>query len=134
MHDRWRRRTIIFGGRDFRDWRFMFDVLDRYHAAQPFECIIEGGAPGADSLARRWARSRGVEVITVEADWRQYGRAAGPRRNQRMIDEFGATEGIAFKGGRGTADMMARIKKAGLDWIETWLEGKRSEPRTARSS
>jgi hypothetical protein len=112
------RRTIVFGGRDFTDWRYLFDILDRHHAAEPFVCIIEGGARGADMYARRWARSRGIPCFTVPADWKQFGRSAGVRRNQRMIDEYAPTEGIGFPGGRGTADMMTRIRKAGLDWIQ----------------
>jgi hypothetical protein len=42
------------------------------------------------------------------------GKAAGPIRNQRMIDEGKPDLVIAFPGGRGTADMVSRAKKAGI--------------------
>jgi hypothetical protein len=148
------RRTIVFGGRDFIDKDWLFRVLDGQHAAEPFACIIEGGQVsvdpaengrpwekrrkwGADYFARQWANSRGVSVHTVKADWRTFGKAAGPKRNQRMIDEYSPTEGIAFPGGRGTADMLTRIKAAKLDWMtvsRTRDSGSHSESRDRKGS
>lgn len=120
------RRAIVFGGRYFTDSEYLFDVLDREQAAEPFECIIEGGQRtrdpvsreiigGADYWAKQWASWRGVPVHTVKADW-SLGKKGGPIRNQRMIEEYRATEGIGFPGGRGTADMLSKLKAAGLDW------------------
>lgn len=57
-------------------------------AASPFagriETVIEGGAQGIDRAARYWARDAGIRVATVNADWKRYGKAAGPRRNAAM--------------------------------------------------
>jgi hypothetical protein len=41
------------------------------------------------------------------------GRAAGPRRNQRMLEDFRPDLVVAFPGGRGTAYM---VRRAGLAW------------------
>jgi len=46
------------------------------------------------------------------ADWETYGRAAGPIRNQKMLDSEQINLCVAFPGGAGTADMVARCKKA----------------------
>lgn len=42
------------------------------------------------------------------------GKAAGPIRNQRMLDEGKPDLVVAFPGGRGTADMVRRAKAAGV--------------------
>lgn len=46
--------------------------------------VIEGGAPGADRIARLEARKLGIHVATVDALWDFYGRPAGYRRNEAM--------------------------------------------------
>lgn len=57
-------------------------------AASPFagriETVIEGGARGIDRAARYWAGDAGIRVVTVKADWKRYGKGAGPRRNAAM--------------------------------------------------
>ena len=111
-------RVLVCGGRDFEDVRLAMHTLDSWHAAQPISCIIEGGAEGADRLARRWAYAAGIGVDTYKADWDLHGRAAGPIRNQRMIDEGKPDLVIAFPGGRGTADMVRRARVAAIDLLE----------------
>ena len=52
------------------------------------------------------------------ADWKIYGKSAGPRRNQKMLDDGKPTIVIAFHNdidnSKGTADMIARAKKLGI--------------------
>ena len=45
------------------------------------------------------------------AQWDMYGKSAGFRRNQQMIDE-GLNLAVAFPGGTGTRDMTNRVKLA----------------------
>ncbi len=47
--------------------------------------IISGGARGVDTLARRYARSAGIEFTEYLADWDKYGKRAGFLRNITMI-------------------------------------------------
>jgi len=76
--------------------------------------IIEGGAKGADSMAREWAKVYDIPLETYRADWVQYLRRAGPIRNQRMVDEAKPHCVIAFPGGAGTDDMKRRARRAGI--------------------
>ena len=54
--------------------------------------IVEGGAPGADSLSREVIEEEASEIrhlrtiTTIQADWDNFGVYAGPRRNQQMLD------------------------------------------------
>ncbi|VDS07601.1 hypothetical protein PARHAE_00778 [Paracoccus haematequi] len=107
-------RVIVCGGRDYADKDAAVAALDRFHAQHGITCLIQGGAKGADRLAYEWAASRFVIVHNVPADWKKHGKAAGPIRNQQMIDEHQPNALIAFPGGRGTDDMIKRAKEAGL--------------------
>lgn len=78
--------------------------------------IINGGAPGADTLAKEEALKLGLKVITEYAEWSKYGDAAGPIRNQRMLDEdpdLVAAFHNDIKNSRGTRDMISRARRAG---------------------
>lgn len=105
-------RVLVCGGRDYSDDEFLNRKLWRLHRDHPITAIIEGGANGADRFARWWANAAGVKCITVPAGWNKHGKAAGPIRNQRMIDEFRPDLIVAFPGGRGTADMVRRAESA----------------------
>lgn len=98
----------------------------------PVHALFEGGAEGADTCARAWAESRGVpyrEFAVSDADWAAKGKSAGPKRNASMLLAAQReavhlkTElvGMAFPGGVGTADMVAKLRSVGarvLDYRE----------------
>jgi hypothetical protein len=123
--------VLICGGRDFNDWdtfrNEMFKIAEReFPRLQPdrygnylYEVkIIAGGAKGADSLAADWAAAEWTDYKEYPADWEKHGKAAGIIRNQQMLDEGKPDLVIAFPGGKGTADMVNRAKKAGVRVIE----------------
>ena len=107
-------RVLICGGRDFSDADFMDRYLRIVDRRYVIKHVIQGGARGADRLAKNWAEGCGVPVTEYRADWSKYGKAAGPRRNQQMIDEGKPDLVIAFGGGRGTADMVRKAEAAGI--------------------
>jgi len=126
-------RALVFGGRDYQQQALLFARLDLIHQQRQITTLIEGGAAGADRLARQWALSRGIPVATYEADWDNTGRvgavirftrhgkpynaAAGGIRNQRMIDEGRPDLAIAFPGGVGTQDMLRRLYNTQIEVI-----------------
>lgn len=105
---------LVCGGRHWRDKRLTYKVLDRALIAFDVTQIIVGGAPGADKLAADWAEMRNVKCRVFNANWERQGKAAGPIRNQKMLDEGKPHMALAFPGGRGTADMIKRSRGAGL--------------------
>lgn len=109
-------RVLVCGGRDYRDARHLYRVLDRL-SPKP-SIIIHGDYSGADELAKKWARLRGVGDAPFPANWAKHGRAAGPLRNQQMIDEGVPDLVVAFPGGTGTADMVRRAKVCGIKVVE----------------
>jgi len=107
-------RIVVTGGRDFSDGALVAKALSAVHRKHNIDLLINGGARGADTLAANWARRAGIQVATVYADWRTHGKKAGILRNQQMLDAAKPDACVAFPGGRGTADMVARCAKAGL--------------------
>jgi hypothetical protein len=68
---------------------------------------------GLDAVVDRWAIRHGYVPEHFDAKWETYGLAAGPIRNQEMVDA-GADMCLGFPlpGGRGTQDCMNRARLA----------------------
>ena len=109
------KKVIVCGGRIYADRYFLYEQLDIISEGQPM-FIIQGGATGADALARDWARVRGCPCAEVAADWGFYGKSAGPRRNGWML-ELKPDLVIAFPGKSGTRNMVAKAEAAGVPVI-----------------
>lgn len=123
---------LVAGSRDMADYDLLRRSLDSLLRNRLSDVVIlHGGAPGADSLAGRYARERGLACEVFEARWGDierpgalvrrrrdgslYDALAGPLRNQRMLDEGRPDAAVLFpSGGPGTRDMLARVETAGI--------------------
>jgi len=119
------KRVLVCGGRHYNNIPYLCGFLDCYHSQFIIDLIIEGGATGADNLARRWALMNRVPFETVAADWRRHGNTAGLIRNREMYDKWKPDVIIAFPGGPGTADMVtyARSRHATIIRAGGGLDG-----------
>lgn len=139
-------RILVCGGRDFSnpipydhypenkkamdEYRFVMRMMDEIILPLSKEAnscdnwlptditIISGKAKGVDSTAIDWAITNYAQFEEYPADWNKYKNAAGPIRNQQMLDEGKPDLVIAFPGGRGTANMVSIAKKANVKVIE----------------
>ena len=111
-------KVLVCGGRDFTSYGTLCKKLDELDAIHGFEKVIHGGARGADRLSGDWAFARGIYCNVYEANWEKHGPAAGPIRNQRMLDEGKPDLVVAFPGGKGTADMVRRARSRGIEVME----------------
>jgi hypothetical protein len=114
-----KRRILICGSRDFNDENAIAKVIIKYQAG---DILICGMAKGADSIAFELGKLRGMEVMEFPANWDLYGRAAGPIRNQQMLDKGKPEKVYAFysdkEKSKGTKDMVKRSRKAGVKTVE----------------
>jgi len=112
-------RLLICGDREWKDKEYILQLLRQ---RPDVIVVIEGECRGADTLGRLAAKALKIPVDPFPADWRGEGKAAGPLRNQRMLDVAQPTEVWAFHDGlpesKGTRDM---VNRAIWSDIPTWL-------------
>lgn len=75
--------------------------------------VVSGGSGVVDETAVAAAELCGLPTLVFRARWRAEGKAAGPKRNSKMVayvDEL-----VAFWDGKskGTRDAISKAKKAG---------------------
>ena len=116
-------RLLVCGSRTWTDYRFLRREIDYVvgveFQAEPFT-LIEGDGPGADRMAAHLARRYGWDLEVYPADWQHDGRAAGPRRNARMLrqgrpDLVLALVDKPLDQSRGTADLVRRAYAQGVE-------------------
>nr|QBK88147.1 MAG: DNA recombination-mediator protein A [Marseillevirus LCMAC202] len=108
-------KILVAGSRNYTNRRKIHNVL----SVLPSDTVVvHGDCRGADRISASVATELGMSVNSYPADWEQYGRAAGPIRNQKMLDEGGIEKAIIFHEclaeSKGTKDMLARLKKKGI--------------------
>jgi len=108
---------IVTGGRDYTDKDHVWQVLD---SVRPGNVIVGDCPSGVDAFVRGWLMRtpKLTGFVVYEAHWETEGKAAGPLRNQRMVDDHPEALLIAFPGGRGTAHCTDAARKAGLVVLE----------------
>lgn len=67
-----------------------------------------------DMAAYHWAKNAGLKTQPFPADWKAFGHAAGPIRNQKMAEYADALIAIWDSKSPGTKDMIERAKAMGL--------------------
>lgn len=110
--------VIVCGGRDYTDRDMLFRTLEALHRLRQFRNLMQGGYRGADKLAREWALTHPeITRFVCQAQWKLYGKAAGPIRNARML-EWKPDLVVAFPGYAGTADMVRQARGAHVEVFE----------------
>lgn len=105
-----RKVVIVTGSRNWCNQRIIYEALSNYAP----DLVVQGGAKGADAIAKRWAAEGKIPCETFHAEWGVYGRAAGHLRNGLMLDSHPGAMVFAFPlGGPGTADCIRQAVKRG---------------------
>lgn len=111
---------VLFSGS--RDWDDVDAVRHWFHVLSlgPEDTVIDGAARGLDSIAYRLACEYGCGRVRFPALWAKDGRAAGPMRNQRMLDIAQPEIVLAFPLPKsvGTIHMMRIAVNAGIGLID----------------
>lgn len=105
---------VVTGGREYADVTAVNTTLD---AIDNPILLIHGGAAGADTLCKNWAHRRNVPSRVFAANWRDDGKSAGPKRNDKMMRYAASCASVicvAFPGGVGTRHATACATKQGI--------------------
>ena len=84
-----KKRIVIAGCRDYNNYDEAKPYIDYCLSNVRQEnniVIVSGCASGADAIGERYAEENGFAVEKYPADWKTYGRSAGPRRNKQMAE------------------------------------------------
>lgn len=109
-----------------RNWIDPVPIQRVFDEVQP-DLVIEGAARGADSLAGREARLRGIEVEEWPANWETYHRQAGPIRNQKMLKRLRELRAEGHEvvcrafhpylpASKGTKNMVGELERGGFEY------------------
>lgn len=107
-------KVIVAGSRGFKDYNLLEKKLDFYLSNKDEVEIVSGTARGADALGERYASNRNYVVTRFPADWDQFGKSAGYKRNAQMAEYADAC--VVFWDGKskGTEHMINLAKEHGL--------------------
>jgi len=99
-------KVVIAGSRGFEDYEVVRNNCDTLLDGISVDAVLCGECKGVDLLGKRYANERGIAVESFPADWKRYGRAAGPKRNKQMAENADVL--IAFWDGvsKGTKNMI----------------------------
>ena len=104
-------KLLIAGSHTFTDYQHLCQVLapDRHRITQ----VLTGGAPGADTLGKRWAWSKQVPWKGFKADWERFGKVAGVRCNHQLA-QAGDVLAVFWDGpSPGTAHLIQCMQELG---------------------
>jgi predicted Rossmann fold nucleotide-binding protein DprA/Smf involved in DNA uptake len=104
-------KVAVVGGRKFKNYVLMKQVLDQYNEKHGISMIISGGAPGADTLAEKYAHQRQIDLTVFMAKWNEEGKRAGPRRNVRMANIADIAIAFPDPNSKGTWHMIKTMEK-----------------------
>jgi YspA, cpYpsA-related SLOG family len=105
-------KTIIAGSRKIVDTTLLTEAI----IASGFTIteVVSGMAHGVDRMGQAWATEHGMPIKHFPADWKLYGRGAGPVRNRAMADYADALIALWDGKSKGTQHMIKTARERSL--------------------
>lgn len=118
-------KVLCCGDREWTDWLSIWEAL---RGLGPLTEVVHGDCRGADKMSGYVAMKLGYKVHKHPADWKFHGKAAGPIRNQEMLDKHPDIELVlAFhndlSNSTGTKDMVKRARGKGIPVNQVFVGG-----------
>ena len=88
-------RLAVIGSKEFINYSKLKSVLD---SISEISVIISGGAPGTDTLARKYAHLHNIKFLEFPPDFKKYGNKAKHIRDRLIVEH--CDEVIAFWDGK----------------------------------
>ena len=111
-------KVIIAGTRTFNNYELLKNKVPLFvnpllfRAYKPVE-IVSGGAKGADTLAVEFATEFNLPFKIFPADWKKYGKLAGPIRNKQMTEYSDAAIVFWDSKSPGSLNMIQQMRELG---------------------
>lgn len=78
------------------------------------DLVVHGDYRGVDTYAKMWAKKMGIPTKPFPANWKKYGKRAGPLRNQEMAEFSTHLLVIHTPNSKGSRDMKKAARRVGL--------------------
>jgi len=130
-------KLIIAGSRDLQipphrmdDFVQVFiDSRTERYGSDPITEVVSGVARGVDLFGIAWAKRHGIPVKdfpVTDADWKLYGKSAGPRRN-RLMAEYADDALIIWDGkSPGSRNMAETMRGLGKPCLRINYHGRKT--------
>ena len=102
---------IIAGSRDLDDLELVQRWTENVSRICAINCVLCGGARGADALGKQVAEAAGIAVKMFPAEWDKYGRGAGYRRNIDMAREGTFLLAFPMPNSKGTLHIIETMQE-----------------------
>lgn len=114
-------RVLVTGSRDWHHpAKVHYEIEEQWLNSRGDFVVIHGDARGVDRMAAQWVEVRhnrpGIRAEFYPAEWEKYGKAAGPIRNRRMVDEGKPDLCLAFiyNDSRGASGCVSYARSQGV--------------------
>lgn len=102
--------VAIVGSRDYP----RLDLVRRYIETLPEDTVIvSGGAKGVDEVAVTWAKWCELSTVEYLPEWEKYGKSAGFRRNELIVQHCDRLVAFHHADSKGTAHSIRLARAAG---------------------
>ncbi len=104
----------IVGSRSFDDYELLKNTILSYTITDAIDCIVSGGAAGADKLAEDFADEYAINKKIYKPNYKKHGRFAAHERNTEIIMDSDIV--FAFWNGTstGTKDSIDKAERLGV--------------------
>lgn len=115
-------RIAVVGSREFKNYKQLEQEIDERYTEGDW--LVSGGALGADSMAQRYAKEKGIPILIIYPRWRVngvYDAGAGFKRNKEIVENSDIVLAFYQKGRfqqGGTANTASWARKLEVPLIE----------------
>lgn len=107
-------KLIIAGSRDLPPKKILSAIEEHIEQFGEITEVVSGTARGADKAGEVWAELNNIPVKKFPANWEQFGKSAGYKRNLEMAEYADAALVIWDGRSRGSKHMIDISKKYNL--------------------
>lgn len=105
-------RIIIAGSRQCYNYELVKKCIEEQDVE--ITCVLSGDARGVDRLGEKWATENNIPVEKYPANWGEFGRSAGFRRNKEMAEKADGLIALWDGASKGTKHMIDIATKKDL--------------------
>lgn len=115
-------KTIIAGSRTIQHLDFVWNVISMCPWIDDITEVVSGTCRGVDRMGEVYAKTRKWPIKRFPANWKAYGKKAGPMRNEKMARYADALIVVWDGESKGTKNMIKEAKKYGLRIFRITIE------------